>query len=247
MKWAEAAKRDIGIEINYQSIGSGAGINQIRNRTVTFGATDAPLDDPGDLYQFPTVEGSVVPTYNLPSINDLKLTMGVINKIYTGSITFWNDPAISALNPDKTLPKLPIVPIYRADGSGTTFIWTSAMKKAGGWNDAGTTVKWPAGQGAKGNDGVAAAVQRFKGSIGYVELIYAKLNKLDTALLDVEVTGRTYVLLPYAPKDREAHRVAIEFFTWCFANGRDIASAMHYKPLSTAEYAKIIFELDKLR
>jgi phosphate transport system substrate-binding protein len=245
MKWANEANKELGIKVNYQSIGSGAGINQIRNRTVTFGATDAPLDNPDDIYQFPTVEGSVVLIYNLPEVPDLFLTMDVINKIYSGKIEMWNHPEIAALNPKANLPRIAtkIAPIYRAEGSGTTFIWTNAMKKAGNWNDTGTSIKWPTGQGAKGNDGIASVVQRIRGSIGYVEYIYAKNNNIPISKMDVEVTGRTYILLPKNPKEKTSQKATIDFFTWCFTKGLDIAVDMGYKPLPKTEYQQIINDL----
>ena len=245
-KWADEAKRAIGIEVNYQSTGSGAGINQIRNRTVTFGATDAPLEDPRGFLQFPTVEGSVVPIFNLPGIVDLKLTMSVLVSIYRGDITMWNDVAIATLNPSLSLPRLPIVPVYRADGSGTTFIWTSAMKNAGNWDSIGTSVRWPAGHGARGNDGIAATVQRTRGAVGYVEYIYSKNNNIPRAQLEVEVRGKTYILLPQNPIDRAAHASAVKFFEWCLTSGLDIARSMHYHTLEADVYAKAIAQMKEI-
>lgn len=243
--WASEYQKISGTQINYQSIGSGAGINQIRARTVTFGATDSPLESPGDLYQFPTVSGRVVPIYNIPGVTDLKLTMPVIVRIYQGQITMWNDPAITALNPGKSMPRLAIVPIYRADGSGTTFIWTKGMKDAGDglWNDVGTSVRWPAGQGARGNEGVAATVQRTRGAIGYVEYIYSKNNNIPFAGGMEPPAGRTFILLPKEPRDRQSHNNAVKFFEWCLTQGRPIAESMHYYNITQEEAAKIIQEL----
>lgn len=192
-KWAEAARAAVNIQVNYQSVGSGAGINQIRNRTVDFGATDAPLSaerlTEGKLLQFPTVMGSVVPIVNIPGIaaNQLKLTGPVVADIYLGKITRWNDAQITALNPGVSLPNLAIAPAYRADGSGTTFVWVSYLsavspefrQRVG----VGTSVRFPAGTGARGNEGVAGTVRQVRGAIGYVENAYASRNNLATVQL----------------------------------------------------------------
>jgi phosphate transport system substrate-binding protein len=192
-KWAEAAKAATGIELNYQAIGSGGGQTQIINRTVDFGASDAPV--PADklaannLRQVPTVMGAVVVIVNIPGVetNQVKLTGPVLADIYSGKIRNWNNPAIQVLNPDKTLPMLAIAPVYRADGSGTTYVWTSYLSKVSpDWAKtvgANTSVKWPIGNGAKGNDGVAATVKQVKGAMGYVESVYASANKLITTQL----------------------------------------------------------------
>ncbi len=192
-KWGEAAKAAIGLELNYQAIGSGGGQNQILNRTVDFGASDAPVDaaklETGKLLQFPSVMGAVVPIVNLPgiAINQMKLTGDVLTDIYAGKITKWNDPKLVALNPGVALPNLAIAPVYRADGSGTTFVFASYLSAMSAeWKDkvgAATSVKWPAGTGAKGNDGVAATVANIKGGVGYVENAYATQNKLTTVQL----------------------------------------------------------------
>ena len=192
-KWGEAAKAAIGIELNYQAIGSGGGQNQIFNRTVDFGASDAPVDADklvaNKLLQFPAVMGAVVPIVNLPGIDadQVKLTGDLIAQIYLGKVTKWNDPKIVALNAGVTLPNLAIAPVYRADGSGTTFVFTSYLSVANAdWKSgigAGSSVKWAAGNGAKGNDGVAATVRQVKGGIGYVENAYATQNKLTTTQL----------------------------------------------------------------
>lgn len=245
-RWATDATPIIGTRINYQSIGSGAGVNQIRARTVTFGATDAPLEDPGDLYQFPTVQGEVVAAVNIPGVRAINLTMDLINKIYKGEIKRWGEPAIVALNQGVRLPNLPITPVYRADGSGTTFIWTRAMVAAGGWSDSGTSINWPVGQGARGNEGVASIVSRTLGAIGYIELVFAKVNNISYAKLDVDVKGRTFILMPREPRDRATHDKAVEFFEYCFTRGQDVARRMFYEPLADNEYASIIADLKKI-
>ena len=192
-KWADAYKAATGIGLNYQSIGSGGGIKQIKAKTVDFGASDMPLK-PEDLekeglMQFPAIIGGVVPVVNLEGIapGQLKLTSDVIANIHLGKITKWNDQAITSLNPGITLPALPITVIHRADGSGTTFIWCDYLSKAnvefGKVIGAATAVKWPVGVGGKGNEGVAANVQRIKGAFGYVEYAYAKKNKIAHAQL----------------------------------------------------------------
>jgi phosphate transport system substrate-binding protein len=192
-KWGEAAKAATGIELNYQAIGSGGGQNQILNRTVDFGASDAPMDpaklDSGKLLQFPSVMGAVVVIVNIPGVatNQLKLDGTMLGEIYGGRITKWNDTRIAEMNRGVTLPNLAIAPVYRADGSGTTFVYTSYLSAVNAdWKakvGANTSVKWPAGAGAKGNDGVAATVQNTRGGIGYVEFAYAKQNKLTTVQL----------------------------------------------------------------
>ena len=187
-KWADTYKTQTGIGLNYQSIGSGGGIAQIKAKTVTFGATDMPLKaeelDAAGLVMFPTVVGAVVIVYNLPGIGsgDIVLDGATLADIYMGKITKWNDPAIASLNPGVRLPTLNIIVVHRSDGSGTTFVWTDYLSKTNAdfkaTVGAGTAVKWPAGVGGKGNEGVAANVQRIKGSIGYVEYAYAKKNKI---------------------------------------------------------------------
>ena len=190
-KWAEAYKAATGIGLNYQSIGSGGGIKQIKARTVDFGASDMPLKkeelDKEGLVQFPAIIGGVVPVFNLDSVEagKLKLTPDTIANIHLGRITKWNDKAIADLNPGVNLPALNITVIHRADGSGTTFIWTNFLSKANSEFQKtvgeGTAVKWPTGVGGKGNEGVAAQVQRIKGAFGYVEYAYAKRNKIPYA------------------------------------------------------------------
>lgn len=192
-KWAEAYKAATGIGLNYQSIGSGGGVKQIKAKTVDFGASDMPLKleelDKEGLMQFPAIIGGVVPVFNLEGIapGQLKLTSDIVANIHLGKITKWNDKAIADLNPDINLPALNITVVHRADGSGTTFIWTNYLSKANADFQKivgeGTAVKWPTGVGGKGNEGVAAQVQRIKGSFGYVEYAYAKRNKITHASL----------------------------------------------------------------
>lgn len=192
-KWAEAYKAQTGIGLNYQSIGSGGGIKQIKARTVDFGASDMPLKkeelDKEGLVQFPAIIGGVVPVYNIEGIEagKLKLTPEIIANIHLGKITKWNDAAIAAINPGLPLPALAITVIHRADGSGTTFIWTNFLGKASAefakTVGEGTAVKWPVGVGGKGNEGVAVQVQRIKGAFGYVEYAFAKRNKIAYAQL----------------------------------------------------------------
>lgn len=190
-KWASDYNKATGVRINYQSVGSGAGITQISNKTVDFGASDAPLKDEDlvkrGLLQFPTVIGGVVPVVNIKGIapGQMKLTGQVLGDIYLGKITRWTDPAIKALNPTLPLPDVAISPVRRADGSGTTFIFTNYLSKVNAeWKSKvgeGTAVNWPAGAGGKGNEGVAAFVGRLPNSIGYLEYAYVKQNKLTFA------------------------------------------------------------------
>jgi phosphate transport system substrate-binding protein len=189
-KWADAYKKETGSGLNYQSIGSGGGIKQITARTVTFGATDMPLKPEqlakDGLIQFPTVIGGDIPVANLQDIKsgDLKLDGTTLARIFLGEIKTWNDPAIQKLNPSAKLPSQAIVVVHRSDGSGTTFIWTDYLSKVSAdWKSkvgANTSVEWPVGIGAKGNEGVANNVANTKGSIGYVEYAYAKQNKMTT-------------------------------------------------------------------
>jgi len=192
-KWASDYNKATNIKINYQSVGSGAGLRQIEAKTVDFGASDAPLKDEDlakkGLVQFPTVIGGVVPVVNIKGINpgQLKLSGQVLGDIYLGKITNWNDAAIKALNPGLPLPDAAIAPVRRADGSGTSFIFTNYLSKVNAeWKSKvgeGTAVNWPVGAGGKGNEGVAAFVGRLPNSIGYVEYAYVKQNKMTFAQL----------------------------------------------------------------
>jgi len=188
-KWAEAYAKATGTRVNYQSVGSGAGIRQIEARTVAFGASDMPLTDARlaelGVFQFPTVIGGVVPVINLKGIEpgSLRLTGVVIADIFLGKIKKWNDPAITALNPSLRLPDQDIVVVRRADGSGTTFIWTNYLSKVSPEFKAtigeGTAVNWKVGAGGKGNEGVSAMVRQLPGTLGYVEYAYVKQTKMN--------------------------------------------------------------------
>ncbi len=192
-KWAETYRAQTGVGLNYQAIGSGGGVRQIKSKTVAFGASDKPLTpaelNASGLVQFPTVVGGVAPVVNLPGLaaNKLRLSGAVLADIYLGAIKRWGDPRISALNPGLKLPNLPITVVHRADGSGTSFLFTSYLalknptwaKQVGGAD----AVEWPTGIGGKGNDGVAAFVKQTPGAIGYVEYAFAKQNKLPTVAM----------------------------------------------------------------
>ena len=188
-KWAADYNKATSIKINYQSVGSGAGLRQIEAKTVDFGASDMPLKDEElkakNLVQFPTVIGGVVPVINIKGINpgQMKLTGQVLGDIFLGKIAKWNDPAIKSLNPSLPLPDAAIAPVRRADGSGTSFIFTNYLSKVNAdWKTKvgeGTAVNWPTGAGGKGNEGVAAFVNRLPNSIGYVEYAYVKQNKMN--------------------------------------------------------------------
>lgn len=191
-KWFDTYGQKTGVRINYQSIGSGAGIQQLKVKTVDFGASDAPLSNaemksmPAPVLHIPTVAGAVVVTYNIKGIGSgLKLSPEAVSGIFLGKIRRWNDASIAKLNPGKRLPSQPIFVAHRSDGSGTSFIFTNYLAAVNGeWKKkvgAGKSVRWPTGIGGKGNEGVAGLVKQTPGSIGYVELAYAKQNKLPIA------------------------------------------------------------------
>ncbi|HEY7727612.1 MAG TPA: phosphate ABC transporter substrate-binding protein PstS [Candidatus Eisenbacteria bacterium] len=193
-KWFDHYHQKTGVQINYQSIGSGGGIQQVKAGTVDFGASDAALsnkalqDLPRKVLHFPTVGGAVAIAYNLPDLKEpLKLTPEALAGIYLGKITTWNDKRITAANPGVSLPASPILPVHRSDGSGTTNIFVTYLSAVSSeWKELvgiGTSVSWPAGIGGKGNEGVAGLVRQTPGSLGYVELAYAKQNTLATAML----------------------------------------------------------------
>ena len=192
-KWADAYKKETGVGLNYQSIGSGGGIKQISAKTVDFGASDMPLKpeelEKSGLVQFPTVIGGDVPVVNIKgvAVEQLRLTGEVLAAIYLGKVKRWNEPALANLNPGVQLPATAISVVHRSDGSGTTFIWTNYLSKVSGdWKSKvgeGTAVNWPTGVGGKGNEGVAAYVQRIDGAIGYVEYAYAKQNRMAVVLV----------------------------------------------------------------
>jgi phosphate transport system substrate-binding protein len=216
-KWAADYNKATGAKINYQSVGSGAGIKQIEAKTVTFGASDMPLTDEklkeAGLFQVPTVIGGVVPVVNIKGIKpgELKLTGPLLGDIYLGKVTKWDDPAIKQLNPTVALPSDAIMVVRRADGSGTTFIWTNYLSKVSPeFKDKvgeGTAVNWPVGAGGKGNEGVSAFVSRLPNSIGYVEYAYVKQNKM--TYVQVQNSAGTWV----TPSDT-AFKAAAAGATW---------------------------------
>jgi phosphate transport system substrate-binding protein len=188
-KWFSEFGKAHGVQINYQSIGSGGGIRQLQSGTVDFGASDMPLNDDQlkemgkPIVQFPTVLGSVVPAYNLPGVSgEIKFTSEALSGIFLGKITKWNDKALADANAGVKLPDTPIVVVHRSDGSGTTFVWTDYLAKISPeWKSqvgSNTSVKWPVGLGGKGNEGVAGLVRQQPGAIGYIELIYALQNNI---------------------------------------------------------------------
>lgn len=245
-KWIAAYNKQTGITINYQSIGSGGGINQVKARTVSFGATDVPLSDKeladNKLTQFPTVIGAVVPIVNLSetvNLTDQQLVM-----IYSGEIKNWNDSRLASASSTK-LPNLPITVVYRADASGTSYIWTSYLSKVSPtWKTqfgTATSIEWPTGIGAKGNEGISGIVKQQIGSIGYVEWAFAKQNKMNVARINGKIAGPdsfskkewpitapTYILVPIESKDRDD---VLKFFDWAKKNGYDIAKELDYIPL----------------
>ena len=216
-KWASEYNKSTGIRINYQSVGSGAGIKQIEAKTVIFGASDMPLTDDKltalGLFQFPTVIGGVVPVINVAGIDagQMKLTGTLIADIFLGKIVKWNDPAIRALNPSLALPDQAITVVRRADGSGTTFIWTNYLSKISReFKDTigeGTAVNWKVGAGGKGNEGVAAMVRQLPGTLGYVEFAYVKQNKM--TWVNIQNAAGTWV----APTE-DAFRAAAANADW---------------------------------
>src|SRR6202048_329884 len=188
-KWfSEYSSAHPGVEVNYQSIGSGGGITQVTKGLVDFGASDMPMTDaalsasPIKLIHIPTVMGAVVPIYNVPGAAEIKFSPNVLADIYLNKIVNWNDPAIAKDNPGVKLPDQKVIVVHRSDGSGTSFIWTDYLSKVSHeWNDGpgkGSSINWPTGVGGKGNEGVAGLVRQLPGSIGYVELIYALQNKI---------------------------------------------------------------------
>ena len=199
-KWADAYKKETGIGLNYQSIGSGAGIKQIQAKTVTFGASDMPLKseqlEKDGMIQWPQAMGALVPVVNIEGVktNELVFTGELLGDIYLGKVKKWDDPAIAKLNPKVRLPSEAITVVRRSDGSGTTFIWTDFLSKTNAeWKakvGSGTAVEWPTGVGAKGNEGVAGNVGQTRNSIGYVEYAYAKQNKLTYGAL-INKAGKT--------------------------------------------------------
>jgi phosphate transport system substrate-binding protein len=221
-KWADAYKKQTGVGLNYQSIGSGGGIKQIKAKTVTFGASDMPLKPDelkeAGLVQFPMIIGGVVPVVNIKGVGAGQLTLDgpTLASMYLGEITKWNDARIKKLNPKLALPDLAIAPIYRSDGSGTNFLFTDYLsKESPKFKDAvgaATSVQWPSGIGAKGNEGVANMTAQTAGAVGYVEYAYAKQNMMASALL-VNKSGKAV-----APK-AEAFQAAASNADWKNAPG----------------------------
>lgn len=221
-KWAQVYQSKTGVTVNYQPIGSGGGIQQIQAKTVDFGASDKPLSQAdlsqAHLTQFPTVVGGVVPVINLSAVDGKPLTLSgpVLAEIYLGKITRWNDPKIQALNPGVSLPSQFITVVHRADGSGTTFLFTHYLSEVSpAWKTqigADTAVAWPVGVGGKGNEGVSAYVQRIKGSIGYVEYAYAHQNQMNFTLLQNRA-GKT------VSADIHSFQSAAAYARWNRANG----------------------------
>jgi len=221
-KWAEAYKAKTGVGMNYQSIGSGGGIKQIQAKTVDFGASDAPMKpedlDKAGLIQFPAIIGGVVPVVNLEGVQpgQLKLTGPLLADIYLGKVKKWNDQAIAAANPGLALPNANIAVVRRSDGSGTTFLFTDYLSKVSPeWKEkvgSSTAVAWPVGLGGKGNEGVAAYVQRIKGSVGYVEYAYAKRNKMAHAQLQNREGN-------FVQPDDKSFQAAATFADWKNAPG----------------------------
>jgi phosphate transport system substrate-binding protein len=202
-KWFDAYSKQTGVQINYQSIGSGGGIRQFTEGTVDFGATDGPMNESqlavvnGNVLHVPTVLGAVVVTYNLPSLGDTRLKFDgtVLVDMFMGRITKWNDKRIAALNPGVKLPDIDLIVVHRSDGSGTTYVFTDFLNKfSREWRDKvgyATSVNWPVGLGGKGNEGVTQQVKQVEGAVGYVELIYALSNKLPYA--DIKNAGGIFV------------------------------------------------------
>ena len=247
-KWATMYEEKTGIKLNYQSIGSGGGIKQIKAATVDFGASDAPmkqeeLDEYG-LVQFPAIIGTVVTPINLPGVDVTKMYLDIktISDIYLGKIKKWDDERIQKLNPDLKLPKTNIAVIHRSDGSGTTFLFASNLSQE--WKDqvgVGKALKWPVGVGGKGNEGVAQYVSKLKGAIGYVENAYAMKNGLPVPKTDKIIMGKSYIIMYKEPKNKANSQTVLDFFTWAINVGDKAAVELHYHPL-TGEYEKEAFD-----
>jgi len=247
-KWATMYERETGIKLNYQSIGSGGGIKQIKAATVDFGASDAPmkqeeLDEYG-LVQFPAIIGTVVTPINLPGVDVTKMYLDIktISDIYLGKIRKWNDERIQKLNPDLKLPDTTIAVIHRSDGSGTTFLFASNLSQE--WKDevgVGKSLKWPTGVGGKGNEGVAQYVSKLKGAIGYVENAYAMKNGLSVPKTDKKIMGKSYIIMYKEPKNKANSQKVLDFYTWAINVGDKAAVELHYHPL-TGEHQKEAFD-----
>ena len=253
-KWCYAyTQTGLGAKVNYQSVGSSAGISQIKSGTVDFAGTDAPLTaeecEKAGLVQFHMVSGAVVPAVNLPGVVRGALTLdgATLADIYLGKITRWNDARIAALNPGLALPDLKITVVHRGDGSGTTHIFTSYLTTVSDeWKErhgAATQLKWPCGIAGQKNPGVCNNVRRIKGAIGYTEYTFALESKLNVAKIAVNgaaaspddaswpILGKTYILTRKdAPAEKRAAMAA--YFDWCFAKGGATAKELHYIPVS---------------
>lgn len=237
-KWATVYEAETGVKLNYQSIGSGGGIKQIKAKTVDFGASDAPLKqaelDEYGLVQFPVIAGTVVTPVNLPGVDvsKMSLTIDIISDIYLGKITKWNDPAIQALNSNLELPNKSIVPVRRADGSGTTYLFSKNLSKEFQEKvGVGKTLAWPVGVGGKGNEGVAAYVKQLPYSIGYVENAYAKSNGLPTPAIDKVMKGESFIIMYKQSANPEAAKEVKAFYLWGMTKGKKFAEDLHYYPL----------------
>lgn len=253
-KWADAYKKETGNSLNYQSIGSGAGIKQIIAKTVTFGASDMPMSqsdlDKNGLLQFPMVIGGNVVVVNIDGVEAgvMNLDGATIADIFLGKITKWNHASIVKLNPNVKLPDTNINVVRRSDGSGTTFIFTKYLSESSKeWADkigSGTSVEWPVGVGAKGNDGVAGNVKMTKNSIGYVEYAYAKQNGLAHTMINGiqpnkttfqtgwPITAPTYIIMHRKAVNLNDSKEALKFFEWAYKNGDKMADELDYVPLS---------------
>ena len=263
-KWADDYKKASGNTINYQSIGSGAGIKQIDAKTVTFGATDIPvkpedLDKKGQV-QFPLIVGGIVPIFNLKDVEHLTLTNDILAKIYSQKITKWNDKEIADLNPGVKLPDLGFIKVRRSDGSGTTYNFTKFLSEANAdWKKnygTGQTVEWAGATiGAKGNDGVASAVGMSNGSIGYVEFAFAKQNSLPVAdMIGTDgkkvsagvkafqttwpMVATSYIVMYKQSVDPAAAKLALDFFNYGLSHDKD-AVELDYVPLNAAQKADV--------
>ena len=256
-KWADAYKKETGNSLNYQSIGSGAGIKQIIAKTVTFGASDMPMSqaelDKNGLIQFPMVIGGNVVVVNIDGVEAgvMNLDGTTIADIFLGKINKWNHATIVKLNPNVKLPDTNINVIRRSDGSGTTFIFTKYLSESSKeWADkigSGTSIEWPVGVGAKGNDGVAGNVKMTKNSIGYVEYAYAKQNGLaHTTINGIQpnkatfqtgwpITAPTYIIMHRKAVNLNDSKEALKFFEWAYKNGDKMADELDYVPLSDVQ------------
>lgn len=287
-KWAYEYAKKTGLKMNYQSIGSGGGIKQIKSSTVDFGASDAPLTakdlDESGLFQFPMAIGGVVPVVNIKGVKpgELRFTPDILADIYLGKITKWNDGRITGINPGVSLPDDTITVVHRSDGSGTTWIFANYLDKVSAdWHTKvgfGTAVNWPAGVGGKGNEGVATYVKRIKNTIGYVEYAYALQNKLThvrmrnrdgnfvepsmesfmaaaghadwkntpgyaVVLTDQSgkeawpIAGATFIMVRRNPEKCDNARAVLDFFSWAYRGGADMAKSLDYVPIPANVYS----------